>query len=200
MTNAELWSPLLPKGMSKSGAMWTGWQLKGRDHYAMYSRYRLSDLPEVIPFRQLENIKTPSGIPMNIQQIIEAVTPTNCYFDLESDENKKELNGNEPREFFHDQQECVNWRFDPNTGHIVEDCDEIVAFSLAEFLSRILIESFCWMPHSATLPGHTFEQLMLDTEEESLIADVAEAAKAYHEHLQTHPCQACPGSADGNPL
>lgn len=158
-------------------ATWFGWAMKGRDCGGTYDQYRLSDLPVVVPFKQLEHIKTPADIPDRVKQIIEAVSYTACFFKARHPEKG---------DFFHDQQDCVVWCFEPETGHVVAQ-SKIVAFSLPEFLSRVLIESH----GEKNFALKKFESLNLSDDEQAFLEDIARVARDYKAQLKQHPCTSC---------
>lgn len=154
-------------------AVWFGWGLKGRDCGGTYEQYPLNDLPSVTPFKQLEHIKVPADIPDQVKKIIEAVSFTSCYF---------ESNDPEKHDFFRDQQGCVVWCFDPDTGHVVVG-SKVVAYSLAEFLSRVLIESYG--PKTFAPKNMQRKGVKLTSDDELFLADITVAASQYLSQLPT---------------
>src|SRR5690349_2480759 len=112
---------------SSEQPVWYGWELaRGatcyRACYGTYDMYWLKDLPNVTHFQQLEGIKVPADIPDKIKGIIEAVSDTSCFFESLRPGM---------HDFFHDQQDCVIWCFDPDTGHVTVG-SRVVAHSLPE--------------------------------------------------------------------
>lgn len=100
-----------------------------------FSTYEIIDkdkLPEITinpKYEKYKDLHVLSEDPPFIQ------SPTACKIKINLTE----------KSFYHDQQDCVIWYFDPEIGvYIDENPNIVVSKSLEEFLSRIDLESRVW--------------------------------------------------------
>lgn len=71
-------------------------------------------------------------------------SPTSCYVDISSDTGTKNIS------FYRDQQDCIIWSINPNTGHIYSTIDgpDPVEYDIEHFWLRLWIESALWFHYS----------------------------------------------------
>jgi len=91
--------------------------------------------------RMFKDIETLADIKKNLKFLCQTIySPTSSYFNV--DENTKI--------FYRDQQDCILWAFDEETGYVyVYDYEDITtrqycAKSLAEFISHIYDDALDW--------------------------------------------------------
>ena len=109
--------------------------------FSTYSVFTYDTLPPVTTPQMFDDVTTLAELkkvlPKWKKQIPQLFnSPTACYFDFA---------GDEPGVFFRDQQDCVVWCLDEKTGEVFDaGSGYCVASSLAEFLTRILLENVAW--------------------------------------------------------
>lgn len=122
---------------------WWGGSLKNRPCVYTYLKYKYSQVPPNITIpAELAEIKTLEDLEVALPALKENLnlaflflSPTCCYFDISK---------TDPGLFYRDQQDCVLWYLDENTGYVMDHRGNYVAKSLSEFLSRICLENACW--------------------------------------------------------
>jgi hypothetical protein len=138
--------------------------------YGTYKCYEYSKMPKIEISDKFAKYKSINDINDNFDELNETLnSPTACYFEV------TKLNSGD-NIFMRDQQDCLLWALH-NDGfvYIYEGEDEgitnVVAGSLAEFLSRIYLENVLWYKTYMT------KDKKLNEVEKKYIADFKELNK-----------------------
>ncbi len=100
---------------------------------------------------ELADIKTPADLQEVLKTLEHRGSPTSCHFEFDN---------NDPV-FYRDQQDCILWAFDAETGrvYIHDESDTstrvFVAKDLKSFVSRIFDENADWWEINATSMART---------------------------------------------
>eukprot|EP00164_Ancoracysta_twista_P002496 GFYU01003321.1.p1 GENE.GFYU01003321.1~~GFYU01003321.1.p1 ORF type:complete len:200 (-),score=32.08 GFYU01003321.1:164-763(-) len=112
---------------------WVGFSIPYRLADGTYGVF--SSVPPVEIYPEVKDITSLQELQEHLPTISRMFhSPTSCYFEIDSEE----------KTFFHDQQDCVVWRL-RDDGKVDTTSGLVVADSLPEFLSRVIIESRIWM-------------------------------------------------------
>ena len=147
---------------------WWGIELPGRKCDGTYQWYDSVPDVEIYPeFKEFNTIDDVKKHKYYIERLVDSCTA--CY-----------VNFAEPYLFYRDQQDCIKWYFHPEIGvYTDEDINgniEVVAKTIPEFLSRILIENRIWFKaHSDWVRDYGKE---LTPEEQEYIRALAEGKKS----------------------
>lgn len=115
---------------------WVGFELPFRECDGTYQFYK-GELPPV-DTTKYQSIKTLQDV-VDHHELLSIDSATACYIDVDF----------KTGQFYRDQQDCVIWKIDQDTGHVVACVDDnckigVVANNLAEFFARVNIENVIW--------------------------------------------------------
>jgi hypothetical protein len=118
-----------------SPTIWVGFRLPTRKCSGTYETYCYSDQPVITIDPKFKNIKTLQDIEKNMG-ILPTDSPTDCYFSVDE----------RTTIFYSDSQGCVEWALNENNSTVViYGSNEIVAYNIPEFLTRISLEISIWL-------------------------------------------------------
>jgi hypothetical protein len=118
-----------------SPTIWVGFRLTTRKCSGTYETYCYSDQPVITIDPKFKNIKTLQDIEKNMG-ILPTNSPTDCYFSVDEHTTI----------FYSDSQGCVDWALNENNSTVViYGSNEIVAYNIPEFLTRISLEISIWL-------------------------------------------------------
>lgn len=116
-----------------------------------YSTYDTFPIPNIKGLVKLKGDFSWAKIPINVLETVWETfvanpklweltrSPTSCYVDNTFEHHNDKIL------FYRDQQDCVQWYIDPQTGKIYEDGqDTPIADDIEEFWLRITIENELW--------------------------------------------------------
>lgn len=95
--------------------------------FCTYDTYKYKEHPIKDKYKKFLSLR-------DLNDEIGIFSPTSCYFDINL---KSGL-------FYRDQQDCVRWVYESDTGFVKTTNDVYVAKSLPEFLSHIEDDSMKW--------------------------------------------------------
>lgn len=95
--------------------------------FCTYDTYKYKEHPIKDKYKKFSSLS-------DLNDEINIFSPTACYFDINT---KSGL-------FYRDQQDCVRWVYESDTGFIKTTSGAYVAKSLPEFLSHIEDDSMKW--------------------------------------------------------
>jgi hypothetical protein len=138
LDDGHKFSRIFQKFLQMTREVWA-WYAIGYDPLSTYTKVDYCDQDFHI-WPELADIKTPADLQEVLKTLEHRGSPTSCYFEFDN---------NDPI-FYRDQQDCILWAFDAETGkvYIHDESDTstrvFVAKDLKSFVSRIFDENAKW--------------------------------------------------------